>query len=102
MPVGPIPLPAGHFGVDQFNLDQPGSAAVTWEPVIALYNGAGYDPGIYVKYDATTWRQLPQTGSADLVCRMFIKDQTGAWRFARYGPPSYPASDQWVTVFVAQ
>jgi len=90
MPVGPIPLPPDHFGVDQYNVEQPGTQAGSWEAVLAdELGGAAYLPRVWVKYDAATWRRIPQFSSANLKIGIYIRDSVERWRFIEYNG-SYP------------
>ncbi len=95
MPVAPIPLPPDHFGVDQYNVDQPGTQSGSWEAILADpvgSPGATYDPRVWVKYDAATWRRIPPFSSAALNIGIYIKDSVNLWRFIEYsgGYPTEP------------
>ena len=95
MPIGPPrlpPLEPDHFGVDQRGLSEP--RAGSWEEILADPvgdPGATYDPRVWVKYDATTWRRIPRFSSADLIIGIYIKDDAGIWRFPVYSG-SYPVA----------
>ena len=93
MPVAPIPLPADHFGVDQINLDQPGTAAGSWEEVLADPvgdPGATYEPRVWVKTAASVWARMPRFSSAALLIAIYVKDGGGIWRNAQYPGGSFP------------